>query len=184
MQRWTDEQVETLKALWSEGLTSSQIAYRMGLDSRSAVIGKLHRLGLTDVMRGKPKPPPNPRIPRARPAPSQYRKPAVAQFTPKQTFTPAAEPHVPVVDDEVAVPVDQRKALVDLERDDCRWPIGHPDKDGFGFCGKTSAMGLSYCEAHARRAYRSPDPARSSPPTSQPVNDNEPRVSRRELVDA
>ena len=43
---WTDERVEKLKQLWSEGLSASQIANQLGGVSRNAVIGKVHRLSL------------------------------------------------------------------------------------------------------------------------------------------
>ena len=43
---WTDERVELLKKLWTEGLTASQIAAKLGGVSRNAVIGKVHRLKL------------------------------------------------------------------------------------------------------------------------------------------
>ena len=44
---WTDERVELLKRLWSEGLSASQIAAQIGGVTRNAVIGKVHRLGLS-----------------------------------------------------------------------------------------------------------------------------------------
>ena len=45
---WTDDRVEQLKRMWSEGLTASQIAARIGQGvTRNAVIGKVHRLGLS-----------------------------------------------------------------------------------------------------------------------------------------
>ena len=44
---WTDERVELLKKLWSEGLSASQIATQLGGVSRNAVIGKVHRLKLS-----------------------------------------------------------------------------------------------------------------------------------------
>jgi GcrA cell cycle regulator len=43
---WTDERIERLKAMWTEGKTASQIAEELGGVSRNAVIGKAHRLGL------------------------------------------------------------------------------------------------------------------------------------------
>lgn len=43
---WTPERVETLTALWEEGLSCREIATRLGGVTRSAVIGKVHRLGL------------------------------------------------------------------------------------------------------------------------------------------
>ena len=44
---WNDERVELLKKLWSDGLSASQIAGRLGGVTRNAVIGKVHRLGLS-----------------------------------------------------------------------------------------------------------------------------------------
>ena len=44
---WTDDRVELLKKLWGEGLSASQIAGRLGGVTRNAVIGKVHRLGLS-----------------------------------------------------------------------------------------------------------------------------------------
>ena len=43
---WTDERVELLKKLWSDGLSASQIAAQLGGVTRNAVIGKVHRLNL------------------------------------------------------------------------------------------------------------------------------------------
>src|SRR5215469_1253871 len=62
---WTDERVETLKKLWTDGLSASQIAAELGGITRNAVLGKVHRLGLS----GRAKPPssaaPRPRKARA-----------------------------------------------------------------------------------------------------------------------
>ena len=43
---WTDERIDRLKAMWTQGSTASQIAEELGGVSRNAVIGKAHRLGL------------------------------------------------------------------------------------------------------------------------------------------
>lgn len=45
---WTDERVEMLKVMWSEGKSASQIAKELGGVTRNAVIGKVHRLGLSN----------------------------------------------------------------------------------------------------------------------------------------
>ena len=45
---WTDERVEKLKELWTEGMSASQIAKVLGGVTRNAVIGKVHRLGLSN----------------------------------------------------------------------------------------------------------------------------------------
>ncbi len=45
---WTDERVEVLKKMWGEGQSASQIAKELGGVTRNAVIGKVHRLGLSN----------------------------------------------------------------------------------------------------------------------------------------
>lgn len=51
---WTDERVETLKKMWAEGQSASQIAKELGGVTRNAVIGKVHRLGLSNRAGGLP----------------------------------------------------------------------------------------------------------------------------------
>ncbi|WP_343116743.1 GcrA family cell cycle regulator [Ostreiculturibacter nitratireducens] len=53
---WTDERVETLKRMWNEGQSASQIAKELGGVTRNAVIGKVHRLGLSNRVAGAPQP--------------------------------------------------------------------------------------------------------------------------------
>lgn len=45
---WTDERVDVLKKMWGEGQSASQIAKELGGVTRNAVIGKVHRLGLSN----------------------------------------------------------------------------------------------------------------------------------------
>ena len=45
---WSDDRVELLKKMWGEGQSASQIAKELGGVTRNAVIGKVHRLGLSN----------------------------------------------------------------------------------------------------------------------------------------
>ena len=45
---WNDERVDLLKKMWGEGQSASQIAKELGGVTRNAVIGKVHRLGLSN----------------------------------------------------------------------------------------------------------------------------------------
>jgi GcrA cell cycle regulator len=54
-----------------------------------------------------------------------------------------------------------RTLLSELQQWHCRWPIGDPTAEDFGFCGNKPVDGLPYCPAHARMAYR--------PGTREPV---------------
>ena len=44
---WTDEHVDRLTSMWRKGFTARQIAEQIGGVTRNAVIGKAHRLGLS-----------------------------------------------------------------------------------------------------------------------------------------
>jgi len=83
---WTDERIDRLKELWSQGITASQIADELGGVSRNAVIGKAHRLGL----QSRPSPV-KPNEGEATPAPAPKAKPEKAERAPR----PAAAPPRP-----------------------------------------------------------------------------------------
>jgi GcrA cell cycle regulator len=91
---WTDERIERLKTMWTQGSTASQIAEELGGVSRNAVIGKAHRLGLesrpSPVKPGeekekKAKPAPAPKAAKPSPAP----KPAPVTSEPRESVTAA-----------------------------------------------------------------------------------------------
>lgn len=46
-----------------------------------------------------------------------------------------------------------KKPLIDLGINECRWPIGDPRHEGFGYCGGIIVRG-SYCEQHAALSRR------------------------------
>lgn len=80
---WTDERVETLKRMWAEGQSASQIAKELGGVTRNAVIGKVHRLGLSNRN--------DDTAAEAAPAPAPEAKPAPAAAAPEAKPAPAAK---------------------------------------------------------------------------------------------
>ncbi|GAA4216423.1 GcrA cell cycle regulator [Sagittula marina] len=90
---WTDERVELLKKMWSEGQSASTIAKELGGVTRNAVIGKVHRLGLSNRAGAAPAPAPAAEVkpePKAAPAkPKPAPKPVEAKPDPKPEQTPA-----------------------------------------------------------------------------------------------
>ena len=44
---WTEENVAKLRRLYDDGMSTGRIAAELGCPTRNAVIGKIHRLGLT-----------------------------------------------------------------------------------------------------------------------------------------
>ncbi|GAA6179395.1 GcrA family cell cycle regulator [Shimia sp. NS0008-38b] len=94
---WTDERVELLKKMWGEGQSASQIAKELGGVTRNAVIGKVHRLGLSNRATGgakadaKPKAEAKKAVPKAKAAPKATAK-AAPKAEPKPE--PKTEPAV------------------------------------------------------------------------------------------
>jgi GcrA cell cycle regulator len=154
---WTDERVELLKRLWAEGLSASQIANQMGGVTRNAVIGKVHRLGLS----GRAKPNAAPAQPRARKpsrAPSHplTHRPAAhgnAALAAHLRPEPAPEPEI-AIDEDVVIPMSERVTIMELRDSMCRWPMGDPTTPEFRFCGGKAITGLPYCTHHSRIAYQ------------------------------
>jgi GcrA cell cycle regulator len=139
---WNAERIETLTRLWREGLSASQVARQMGELTRSAVIGKVHRLGIA----GRDTPS-RPRNAGGRPS-NRARASAGGQpRRPSHSRAPRGAPP-PQVDFEVG----PTSTLLTLTAHGCRWPIGDPDATGFGFCGRMKAGRGAYCAGHAPMA--------------------------------
>jgi GcrA cell cycle regulator len=165
---WNDERVELLKKLWSDGLSASQIAGRLGGVTRNAVIGKVHRLGLsgratTSRMKSH-RPRTRPQVATNAPGAKNQRlmKPrfaAVGNPALRNLYMGDNEPYTPPAE-EVEIPLKERKYIQTLTENCCRWPIGDPQLADFHFCGKKKVAGLPYCELHARRAFQPPQPRR------------------------
>lgn len=149
---WTDERVETLKKLWQEGHSASQIAKHLGGVTRNAVIGKVHRLGLSG--RAAPSQPTRPLYKPNRPVrPAASAAPAAAPSAPlrRAEATPPRPPvSVPVAYNETP----GTATVLTLGSRMCKWPIGDPSSDDFTFCGRRSDDGTPYCVEHGRLAYQ------------------------------
>ncbi len=152
---WTDERVELLKKLWSEGLSASQIAAELGGITRNAVIGKVHRLGLSGRAKSPVSAAPRPRKQRVATHVMRVARPAVRGNTALarlQVYDLEFEPEPEMV--ENVVPLGQRCGLLDLSESKCHWPVGDPGANDFFFCGGKTADGLPYCASHSRIAYQ------------------------------
>jgi len=154
---WTDERVELLKKLWSEGFSASQIAAEMGGVTRNAVISKAHRLGLahgtakaaSTPRTQKPSRPPEPPAPTESPA---QQDPAPVPRTASER--PARQPEVIAAPVQVVVPPPEGVTIMELREFMCRWPLGDPTTPEFRYCGARAAEGLPYCSHHAQVAYQ------------------------------
>ena len=52
--------------------------------------------------------------------------------------------------------------MAGLKPNQCRWPIGDPDSEGFHFCGETVFVGKPYCYEHCKQAYQFAPPKKTS----------------------
>lgn len=145
---WTEERVTELRGHFDAGLSATEIACEIGGLTRNAVLGKLHRLGLTNQ---------RPRIrQRARPNREGVRKPfrsPALECPPQPARAPATAAVAPKA-------IWKPCTIFDLTNDRCRWSCAcAPADPSFHFCGGTGAdlaAGKPYCDAHSRMAYRRP----------------------------
>ena len=154
---WTDERIEKLCQLWRDGYSATQIAKEIGGLTRSAVLGKLHRMNLTADNRAS-----HPSMPRALAGQARPRKSlavkrdryAGAGMNMKRSKPSDKSPPV----HSQLPPTTGTKTLVELNRRDCRFVCD----DGL-FCASPTHNETSWCAAHHRVVFwRSPKPQPSA----------------------
>jgi len=146
---WTDERIQELKKLWAEGHSCSKIGKKME-NTRSAIIGKVHRLGLPG---------------RTQPAQPVKRRPKLAFPRAAQKTTTVSNTEsksgsivgtqLKVIESDVfKPPVSATRILVsDLTSTTCRWPFGEPGTDNFTYCGAPPCSNKDvYCSEHRKVA--------------------------------
>jgi len=171
---WTDERVELLKKLWGEGQSASQIAKELGGVTRNAVIGKVHRLGLSNRASSGSKAETTQKVDK-KPEKVAAKKPEAATKEPepkpvmqspaRRQIIPAGQPLPPQpsaneISPEALARVSEiekkakRISLLELTERTCKWPVGDPATPDFWFCGLPTQSGKPYCEAHVGVAFQ------------------------------
>ncbi len=181
---WTDERVEKLKEFWAEGMSASQIAKQLGGVTRNAVIGKVHRLGLShrgsaDGARPGEEPGATeaeaeaavltpveadgaakdadraPAAEETAPAPARAAPPTARDGTlPRSPGQPTPEEEAARVTLAEIEKMARKLDLLELTERTCKWPIGDPAEDGFHFCGLPCVPGKPYCKYHVEVAFQ------------------------------
>ena len=146
---WTDERVESLKKLWSDGLSASQIAAELGGITRNAVIGKVHRLGLSGRAKSTSSASPRPRKARSSTHMLRIGRGSIRGNTALALAYEIEAEAAPEVIENI-IPIGQRRTILELTEQTCRWPIGDPGSHDFFFCGGNTIGGLPYCAYHSR----------------------------------
>lgn len=175
-QQWPQERVDMLAALCAQGLPSKEIGQRIGV-SKNAVISKARRLGVR--LRHKPVVPRAPKVPKP-PRGYQWTAERVALlrlmweeekaglFIAALLEAPIASVYTkasrlglprrvkfhPVPPPEPFLSFEGGKALADLTRHDCCFPISPHESRQHRFCGERVRANSPYCEGHHAVAYR------------------------------
>jgi GcrA cell cycle regulator len=167
---WTSERVELLKKLWTDGLSASQIASQLGQVTRNAVIGKVHRLGLSGRMKSSSSiarvSKPRLRTP-MRPTMQHTSFGATALKAEAQVERGLVQLLEPAVVMPFPAPKGESVTLMQLSERTCRWPLGDPSTSDFRFCGCDSAPGTSYCQYHSLLAFQPAGRRKAKAPTAQ-----------------
>ena len=164
---WTDERVEQLRKLWLDGLSASRIATELaGGVTRNAVIGKVHRLGLSGRVKTQSTSSVNTRSRPVKPATS---RPGTMPGLPQRAVAmpmrgnaalaiqdrPAPMPLVRRSYDDNVVNMTENVTIMELRESMCRWPVGDPSSAEFRYCGGKAPIGEGpYCKQHSRMAYQ------------------------------
>ena len=155
---WTEDRVSRLTKLWADGLSASQIAADLGGVTRNAVIGKVHRLGLSG--RAKPASSTASRIKR-QPRSAGYASTRAPRATARTSGANAlnidavAEVRFrPKPIEDVVIPISRHVTVMQLTEDTCKWPNGDPQNSNFSFCGHRSKETTPYCEFHSKLAFQ------------------------------
>ena len=168
---WTEERVERLTKMWTEGKSASDIAKELGEVTRNAVIGKVHRLGLkgrvvkdAKAKTEAPKKTTKPKAPKVEvvePAETPIVESDASEEPVVQTLEmiAAQKDDIPMEAREQALKIEsqsKRLTLMQLTERTCKWPVGDPATDDFWFCGHPSKAGKPYCDAHVELAFQAP----------------------------
>ena len=172
---WTDDRVEILTKMWAEGNSASQIAKELGGVTRNAVIGKVHRLGLsnraTTSTTNKTESKTKSALKGNLKAKQKVRKVETTEPKPdnvtslRRQIIPAGQPLPPQpsaneISPEALARVSEiekkakKLSLLELTEKTCKWPVGDPATEDFWFCGLATQSGNPYCEAHVGVAFQ------------------------------
>jgi len=152
-QAYTEDDVQTMKAMRIDGFTSSEIGNQFGV-SRNTVIGALRRANAQCAELGVKAAVYNQNVGLIRNCRDTVsRQNYVPNFpaAPRRVYKVQLPPE-PVEDFE---PRADMPGIAEIGSRDCRWPYGDPATDAFHLCGHKAQGSGSYCPHHHAMAYRS-----------------------------
>ena len=132
---WDDAEIQTLRKLWDEGLTTSAIGLRMNR-TKSMICGKAHRLKLpsrsSPIIKGQP---------------ILKRKRQKLVRAPAVTLPPLLASVTAPISSPLPTPAHR------VSHRQCCWPIGEPRTKAFRSCEDRAVQAKPYCASHCAIAY-------------------------------
>lgn len=153
---WDERRIEILRTLWPGGVSAREIADKIGAPSKSAVIGKAHRIGLPSHVNARGNGTEAFKSFRGRKGGLRLKAKAMARKAvvnpdkpnePKLKAVPLPKPRTDLP------PLIARVTFEQLQNDQCKFPVGDPREADFGFCGQPRVLGKPYCSDCCQRAY-------------------------------
>lgn len=144
---WTDDKIAILIERSALGWSARQIADELGV-SRNAVIGRWYRNRTERPV--KPKALPRPKKPKAERKPIVYVRSETNVFGRSKAQAPELLP-APIVTDQF-IPIWQRRTILTLSGDCCKFMVGDPKDPNHFYCG-APVYERSFCESHYHRCY-------------------------------
>lgn len=136
---WTDDVCKHLVALFHDGLSAAQISQQLGRGiSRNAVIGRLHRMGLSNGRSNRSK----------GGAGTHKRRPRAKVYVPNPRKRKRVEFKVPDRVEDAAPPPHERVRMEDATLRHCCFPIGEPNGLDTQYCGRKVDVTQTYCDVH------------------------------------
>jgi GcrA cell cycle regulator len=177
---WTDADLETLTVLWKGGSTATEIARRLPGRSRSAVLGKISRLGLKrdvalNIINQKANGARQAKITNSRIRPEKALKPKVERPTQPAKIVAVAPPPPPPLEPAVEPLVtmkpeffkpQQARPFMDRSMGQCAWPLTiggelmaccdpvSPKSGGRQWCAHHTRQGQVSASTHSKRKAR------------------------------
>jgi hypothetical protein len=161
---WSGTNIDRLKALLEQRLSASRIAVLLGGGvTRNAVIGKVHRLGLSLAGAGRnrmPRPAMATLVKRAAPAARVEADLTISRERDAKVGLTNAVCRSPTIVIAPTPPVIQTRVsggvtIEGLRAGMCRYLLGEPGRREFRYCGRTCDVSRSYCAEHHAIVYRS-----------------------------
>lgn len=141
---WTEEKIEQITQLWADGLSCTQVGALMGI-TRSAVIGKVHRLNL---------PARSPRINGPAAEQRKFKKAQQDLARKRLARMKKREGSMPPIDREplpeyigaLNIPMADLEPFSTSRPNQCRFIAAEPPGPDYRACANETLPGESYCE--------------------------------------